>query len=312
MTRTLLMASAASVLVSAGWAEPFDPLVVHRDARFAAHVDLDAARKTDIGAMILERIRQSAEYQQLEDFLLQAAGFMPESDIRDITLYGFGFQPDPQAVVVLRANFDRERLVQALSFAQGFDSDVYNGQSLLTWIDDKSGNPVHASIVDDETILFAGMRNLLEQAVDAVTDSADALAGDSFLGVAGDPARWAMFAATDLKSAPGAAGNPVLSQLDNTRIEIVQRDQDTVATLSTTAVDAAQGEQLFNLANGLKALAIMNGMKSDPAPTDEEKLVAEIAGKAELSRKDQTVGVTLRMPSARVIELIETRLMVGQ
>lgn len=312
MTKALLIASAACVSVNAAWAEPFDPGVVHRDARFAAHVDVDAARKTDIGAMILERIRESADYQQLEAFLLQAAGFMPESDIRDITLYGFGYQPDPQAVVVLRANFDRERLTQALSFAQGFDSESYNGQSLLTWIDDKSGKPVHASIVDDETILFTGMRNLLEQAVDAVTDTADALAEGSFLGAASDPASWAMFAVTDLKSAPGAAGSPVLSQLANARVEIAQRDQDTVAMMTTAAVDAAQGEQLFNLANGLKALAIMNGMKKDPPPTDQEKLVAEMAGNAELSRKEGTVDITVRMPSARVIDLIESRLMVGR
>lgn len=245
----------ALVVACSGYAaaSPFDPRVVSAEAKFVAFVDADAARKTAVGAWVLKRIQDEPKDQDFEKIMIEAAGFMPASDITDITIYGEKYADEPDATLVIRANVDSNKLSNVSSFAKGFELDAYNGHTMMSWDRRREGSP-------DLCVVQRRKDNRHDQqqraaAVLARCDrrSTKAMKDDSPLPKRTHKEAWGFALADDLASSPAVMKNEMLSGL-LTRGVIECSEEAGKSSLCSPSKPKRRNSAVLNAANGLKAI----------------------------------------------------------
>lgn len=307
---TTLAAISTLALASHAAAAEFDPLVVAGDAKFLIFVDLEAAGKTAVGGWILDRIKENPDYQKFEEVMINLAGFMPASDIQDVTIYGSKYAEPSDASLVIRANFDGVRLGDALTLAPEFKSDVHNGHTLLSWTDENNGKRVHACIADDRTIVMNGGSEQLKAALDVLDSQEKSLNEKSSLPRP-KPGVWAFAVGTELGTSPGVKGNELLRGfLERATIEVAQQDANAVMSMKVMMQTAEQAQSTRSIFEGLKGFALLAANAQAGQSDEKARLAGELAKMAttQVEGNDVLVTLTIRNDTAtqilnRVVEL---------
>lgn len=303
--RIATMLALSIALARSGWAGPFDPAVVSADAKFVVFVDADAARKTTVGGWLLKRIQDDAKYQEFEKIMIDAAGFMPAADIADVTIYGEKYAEEPDATLVIRARLDANKLSNALSLAKGFELDAYNGHTLMSWIDEDKNRRIHASIVNENTIIMTSSTERLQFSLDVMDDPTKALQEDSPLPKATNKQAWAFAMATDLESSPAVEKNEVLSGLlQRGVIECAEDAGKSSLTLRVDTQTPEQAQQALNAANGLKAILQIAASRRGEVP-EQAKLGAELLQSTTATAVEKSVTVSLSLENDKATNLLE-------
>ena len=89
--------------MTASQAAKVDKTNISKDAKFVAHLDLDAFRASEIGTTILEKVRQEEGREKL-DALVEIIGFDPMTAIQSATLSGNG--EEDNGILVVRHKAD--------------------------------------------------------------------------------------------------------------------------------------------------------------------------------------------------------------
>ncbi len=305
--KAIALASALTLCRAAG-AAPFDPLVVAGDAKFVAFVDLEAGRKTAVGGWIIERIQENPGYQQFEQIMLQLAGFMPASDIHDFTIYGNRFVEEPDASLVIHANFDSVRLANALTMARDFTSDDYRGHSLLSWVDEKDGKRINACIFDTQTIVMNKSVEALKAAVDVLDDPNKAMNEKSELPKPAQQDSWAFAVVSHLDSAPAVLKNELLNGfLDRGSLELGEKDASAVATLTVITRTPLQAQWTRRMMDGAIAAVQLASNQRGATTQEATKLAGELIEKVTTHVEGNNVVATLSLQNDRVKQIL-TRL----
>jgi hypothetical protein len=296
-----------ALVPSGAQAMPFDASLVSEEAKFVLFVDVEAAKKTVVGETLLKQITSNPDYAAFEQILIDIAGFMPAEDIADFTIWGDEIKEGAEAAIVIRAKYDAAALRGGLSLAQDFKAEKYADHELLNWHDGKKSQRVHACLFEGKFILISNDAEKLKQAVDVLRDPARSIEGKDLLGRPAQATSWAFASGIDLSKAPQVAENPVLSQMDSGVMEVGESDGKTVAVLTAKAATAEAGEQLFNMANGVRALGILAGKprRGQPEPELRAQLASELAGMTRVSRDGATVSATLSMDNERAQSLLD-------
>lgn len=286
-------------------AAPFDPLSVSADAKFVAFFDLEAGRKTALGGWAMQRLQEDPKYQQFEQTMINAAGFMPATDITDVTIYGDKYADEPDATLLIRGVFDSNKLANALTFAQGFKSDVYNKHTIMSWIDEEKDRPVHACIIDDKTIVMTSNVERLMSSIDVLDDSTKAMKDDSPLPRPTHKDAWAFAVGADLQSSPAVIKNDALNGvLDRGVFEIAEEGGRSSLILTLQTQTPEQAQQALNAANGLKALVQMAANRRPPVP-ERAKLGADLAKATTVQAAGNTVSLVLALENEEAKDLLE-------
>lgn len=297
-----IIAAAAAVCHAA----PFDPQIVSAEAKFVAFADLEAGGKTTVGEWLLTQLRDNPEYQNFEQIMVNAAGFMPASDIRDVTIYGDKYQHDPEATILLRASFDVDRLATALGHAQGFASEGYNGHTVMNWIDEKNGRRIYACLFDETTIVMTASDARLKSSIDVLDDRAKALPDDSKLPRPADEHAWAFLAGVGLYDAPAVAQNEMLSDVaDRALLSVGQVEQNTTLSLTLFTESPDRAAQTLSVIDGFKAIGAMAGNRRRAAVPERAKLISELARNTSTRADGNDVVATLNLTNDRAIQIIE-------
>lgn len=287
-------------------AAPFDSRLISEHAKFVGFIDFDAARKTELGKALLSKLVENPDYAAFEQIMVAIAGFMPATDLNDITLFGNSYKPKAQGVLVIHAKFNAGGLRGGLGLAGGFRADKRGDREVLSWDDERSGKRIYACIYDEHTILMGDAPESVGNSIDTLDDSSKSLQTvEDFPRPKGDDS-WLFFAGTDVASVPEIASNPVLAPLMSITFQLGESGGKTVVSVQATTHDAQQAEQLFNLVNGVKALAGLAARPKPGADADPHaQLAGELAASFQVAREGEHVTASLAMPNDRVVAIID-------
>jgi len=289
LTPRLVAAIAALCLASTVRAAPFDPAGVPADARYVIHIDMDAARPTQLWDAVDDRLVGNEAFGAKMGRFEAGSGMHFPRDLHDVTVYGRA-PGDAAAVVVVHAKMSREQLMAALQFANNYSSDLFGTYEIASWDDDD--RPIFAAFHDGSTLVIARDEDNVKSALDVMDGKLPRLApGDALAAGAKQPAL-VYVAATDLPSLtpPGAGPNPVLKQVDHGWL-----------TLAAKSPDAAQ--QLQASAAGLKAMVGFAAMSDTAAP--RVKFAATALRTLTLTQAGNTISADVSVGVDQVEQLMD-------
>lgn len=177
MTLTIekaVLAAAAGWLtwsIGLAWAGPLDPALVPADARWAAHVDMEQAKRTKVGGYVRSVIEEYAGAtlsRAQEQF-----GLHPFEDVRSLTFFRSATGTGRVAAIVLTTAAG-DRFASSLSKAgpAQLQSSEVDGVTILTWTE--LNQKWRASVIrtedDVRAIVFASTERDVLEAVKVVAE----------------------------------------------------------------------------------------------------------------------------------------------
>lgn len=302
--KKLLPVLSSLLLALGATASEFDPAHVPTEARWVAHLDLDALRKTQVGAMVLGHLNEGTANNQL-NAVKAMIGIDPRTDLRGFTVFGASERPE-EAAVVAHGTFDAERLLTLLRANGSYAAeDAGDGLTLHRWKDDKKGTLQYGMFIRDRIVISQGREamkvvagTLLGQRNSLATTPSAALRTDGFKG--------AVFAASaNLEGI--AAKDPKAAMLKNAlsaSVSLGEAGDSIVGRLSVLAADDATAGQLNAMASGMVAFALMN--------QDADPNVKKLAQGLSSAQNGKTVQVELKLPVGEIKEKLDQEIRRNQ
>ena len=162
---TLAATTAALAGIPSAQAEPLNRSQISADAKWVIHLDVDAFRKTKVGAKVLELA--NTKYRAA----LKDAGLNFNTDfdkLANITAYGPEFREhDPEGVLIVKSRSDLKTDLDALIGLAALSGD--ESKKIVKSSEDSVetysvGNDMHGSLVASDTLVLAKPRGSWPQA----------------------------------------------------------------------------------------------------------------------------------------------------
>jgi hypothetical protein len=280
--------AAAVILGLAGLAQagPFDAKEVSGDAKWAAHLDVDALHASSLAKKAREQIFK--EHPQIEAMLAAARNlfrFDPMTDLHGITIYGTQLKKDT-GVAIIRAKVDQKLLTDLVKANPTYEATTYGKFELHTWQKD-ADKLNHAAFFKADVIVFGASIEELKAAID-VLDGTKGNISQAYASLAPaiPPGTILIAGAKDLAEANLHPESPLSKQIDSALL-VVGENQGQVGEVFVRAVlnvkDAETAKRIKAVADGALALAAL--AKSDDA--DAMKLL----GGMKVTVADKSVNV---------------------
>ena len=280
------------------YAEPLDRREISADAKWMAHIDLDAARAAKLVQEVYnEAISHDAAKRRL-DALQRAVGMDLARDLHSISVYGTRFVPQA-GVVIIRAKFDQARLLGLLKRAPDRKTSSHGKHELHTWADGKNKKQRITGCFYGPALAVAGQdTEEVKAALDVLDGQSPSLAdGESLLGEA--PADGVIFEARviELAGAELLFKSPIVRQAEFFSIAIGESNGEVFGQARMVAKTADVAERVRAAAEGFRALAELQYGGNEDVVGMLEALKVSVA--------DRTVTVTWRTSADDLLRLIE-------
>ena len=152
-------------LATMAQASPLDLKQVAADAKWVAHLDVDAMKASSV----VQKAHQKhlERHPNAEKHLAKISkliGMNPAEDLHGVTLYGSQLKKHT-GVVIVQAKVDREYLLKKAKEAPDYRTSTYGAHTLHTWTHDKGGRHEHSvtgAFHKTNLILFGHLTSFLE------------------------------------------------------------------------------------------------------------------------------------------------------
>ncbi len=264
---------ALSILPTTARSGALDQTRLPADARWVAHLDLEALRATKLGAHLMEVLRahQGDEDVDMEDLdeMLRAMGVDPLQDLHSVTLHGAGDAED--AVVQVRMSKKADQILASLQQMTPVRSMAAGDLSLLAIGDagDELFAWVQQSSPEERTIVLARDPERVARTADVLRGKAPNLKASGSSAFARGPSAGAwLYVATraPLSEITDFDPNSHMAELvQGGVLELGERDEMCFASLE---VDARSNDDARRLAaivqGGLALLELASGDEEVP------------------------------------------------
>lgn len=290
------------------------PLVKSRvssSANWVAHVDIEQFNNTQIGRLIREELRNQGVEENLTNFA-NIFAFHPLDDVRNVTAYGQGQNPE-KAVVLIEGKFDKEQLLMVLRFNPSYEEAEYGDIVIHSWVDEKKQDPndsnagrMYGCFYNDELAVMGAGLETVKQAIDVLNGSARNAASGVFSQAALN-AKGAFFTAAAntvgeiVGEEPEAA---VLREGDKLGLAIGEIENKFYIDLSLTAKSEEAAQAISKIAEGIIAFATLSG--------EEQPKLAELAKAVELSCVQNTIRIHFESSSETVLSFLKEQWKIKQ
>ncbi|MBA7660493.1 hypothetical protein ES703_68495 [subsurface metagenome] len=283
------------------------PLVKSRvssSANWVAHVDIEQFNNTQIGRLIREELRNQGVEEDLTNFA-NLFSFHPLDDVRNVTAYGQGQNPE-KAVVLIEGKFDKEQLLMVLRFNPSYEEAEYGDIVIHSWVDEKKQDPndsnvgkMYGCFYNDELVVMGAGLEAVKQAVDVLNGSARNAASGVFNQAALN-AKGAIFTAAANNVGEVVGEEPeaaVLRQADQLGLAIGESEGKFYIDLSLTVKSEEAAQAISKIAEGIIAFATL--------ASEEQPKLAELAKKLKLSCEQNTVRVHFESDAEAVVQFLK-------
>jgi len=290
--RTVIAILIVSVLLAAVPA-PGGPLVKSRvsgSANWVAHVDIEQFNNTQIGRLIREELRNQGVEEDLTNFA-NIFSFHPLDDVRNVTAYGQGQNPE-KAVVLIEGKFDKEQLLTVLRFNPSYEEAKYGDIVIHSWVDEKKQDlndsnvgRMYGCFYNDELIVMGAGLEAVKQTIDVLNGSARNAASGVFSQAALNT-KGAFFTAAANNIGEIVGEDPeaaVLREGDLLGLAIGETESKFYIDLSLTTKSEEAAQNVSTFLEGILAFAKLLG--------EEQPGLAEMANMTKLSCVGKTVKV---------------------
>jgi len=298
---------------SAVTAGSLDTQKVAADAKWVAHLDVEALLKSAIGKFILGEAEKKDSFIDGIAKIREALGFDPLTDVRGITLYGKKFG-DESGVVLFDATVDQQKLLTLLEANEGHKTIQYGDYTLHEWIeapkqpkgDDEgllagAGKTKFGCFYGQKLVVIASSVELLKGAIDVLDGKGENLAKSKGLAMLPKSAdgEFLVVAAEQIEL-PAKASKPKTALARNITDAAAQLGEVKgvlFLNISVVTKTAEKATQLCRAAQGLIAIGQL-GLQEDPnAPVLGEKI--------EVTPHDTTAHLSATMPTESFIKLLK-------
>jgi hypothetical protein len=300
---TTTTALALSALTSSiAHAEPLDTKIVPATAKWVMHVDVDALTDSAAWKTIEPKLREDAEYARGIEEVERIFQVNLDQDLHSVTLYGSSFRKE-DAVVVVHARADRERLAMLLSFNEGYAKDQAGSYIVHTWAEaDRQNYGAFASndrfVVAPSSAKVAAAMDVLEGKKEIETINSDTLTPPLGTGTAGVILYVAGEGIADLAT-ENTARSPLFQQVKSASVAITGAGDGLKASGKLEAVDADVARNVVSLAEGARALVNLN------AADDNLALLGRVTAAAKVTAEGSTVTLDWPLSSQTIGEILD-------
>jgi hypothetical protein len=147
---------------------PLDFKTVSADAKWVAHVDVDAMRtSTLVQKMYLLVVQECNDLDPQMAKLRAEWGLDPRIDLHGMTLYGPQFG-EPKGILIIYANVDRKKLEGKASAAKDHKTAAYGPYEIHVWTETRHGQqrPAAAAFCRPNVVVFGPSVDDVKHAID--------------------------------------------------------------------------------------------------------------------------------------------------
>jgi hypothetical protein len=299
--KIVLIASTLSLPSLIARAEPLKRADVIANPGWLVHLDCDALRPTIVGQYILSQMDKPDAKDKLVIFETMF-DFDLRTQLHGLTLYGEGRTPQ-DAVLLVYADFDPERLADLAKKAPGYNGSPYHRHVIHSWLDEKKkdksgGEPMVYAAIDGHRVIFGQREDRVAQVLDVFDGTAPNLAASKIFPDLGLPGRSHFLEASArkmdmLNSNPNAAILK-LSKSAELFLSEVQHQFQGKLILDTDNNDVA--DHVSSIAQGL--LALMK-LQNDKTPA------ARIANAIAIKQDGPQVIASVTVPEEVVVGMMK-------
>jgi hypothetical protein len=263
MRARLLVAMLAVVCLSGmAWAAPLDMKQVGADAKWLAHLDVDAIRAATMSQkihdFIMEKHPDAAEH--LEQFKA-VWHFSPCDDLHGLTIWGAQMKHET-GVLIVHAKVDRAFLEGKARQAPEHAETTYGKYTIHSWRDKHPMGPHNGRMVSgvfakDDVVIF-GKLDEVKAALDVFDGAKPNLAGkDSFLATAVPAGATLLARVTGIAEVDLPCKSPVVKKIESLAMAMGEKDGQSFVQAKAVVKDTETAEQIKTIVEGFGAMAKM-------------------------------------------------------
>lgn len=291
-----LMSATASVM-----AGPVERAAVVDDPAWVLHLDVDALRKSAVGAHIFTEL--SKPEKELPLFVLKAAlGCDLRTALHGITVYGASPAPD-DGVALVYADLNSERLMALAKQAEDYRATSHGKHQVNSWIDAKrreneGGQPrTYAAICKDKIVIFAQREARLTAALDVLDGITPSLAkGTTFPKFGGGDPAIIQAAARQIDLPADNPSAAVFRQAKLIGLEVRETGPNLLANLSLETKNEEVAPLIADVARGIIAIIALQ-----PDNPDAVKLARSLS----VEQAGSKTIVKLKTPADDIVAAIK-------
>jgi hypothetical protein len=286
--------AAAVVLTLAGLAQagPLDAKQISADAKWAAHLDVDALMASNMLKKVQAQVlkdRPQAEAQLKA--VCNLFRFNPETDLHGITVYGTQLKKDT-GVAIINAKVDQKLLLDMVKANPGYQASAYGKHELHMWLKDGTKQQ-NAAFFKPEVLVFGNSADEVKAALDVLDGTKPGVENIGTL-----PAGLILFArARDLGEANFKRESPLLKQLDSAVLMVGENKGEVGMHVSLTVKNAEIAKHIKTVVDGALSLATL-------AKIDDPDML-KLIGAVKTTQTEKTVTVEGSAPVDQVWDLIQ-------
>lgn len=169
----LIVGTAGAVTALAG---PLEPGSVAADAKWMMHLNADRIDNPTVLQRLKGALGSLEPFGQLI-LVQERSNIDPGEDIHGLTGYGTGYERE-DGVAILRADYDPQNVVGAVSNQPGYQTARYGEYTVHTWQfrEPQAGQrTMSMALYDRGTIVFGGSEQAIQSAIDVLSGRAPGL-----------------------------------------------------------------------------------------------------------------------------------------
>ncbi len=298
MKKTLFTLLGLTLAMTAGQAAKVDKINISKDAKFAAHLDLDAFRASKIGTTILEKVRQEEGREKL-DALVEIIGFDPLTAFQSATLSGNG--EEDNGILVVRHKADSTKLLAFMKLDEHYRKTEHGKHEIHGAGDRGDGERGYVSFVSDTTAVLAPNREQAAKAIDLVNGKGAAKKLPPSLASIGKDTKNAFLVAyADVSAISNIDDENIKQMAKEASLVLGESDGKLILSLAVDAYDADTAEQMEAMVNGLIGFARLG--------QEENSEIKDILKGLKVTRNEATVSIHFAIGVDKFFELIDPAL----
>jgi hypothetical protein len=279
---------AVSFAVLAGWAVmgqagPVDFKEIPSDAKWVAHVDVDAMREGTLVGRAYDRVVR--EHPQIEDHfgaVERFSGMDPRRDLHSLTFYDTRLVPD-KGVLIVRADVDKQRLLEKAEDAPGHKVTEHGEYQIHTWIHDegkKRERNVSGTFFTPGVLVFGSSVEDVKKAIDVLAGKKKSLADrESPLAAKVPPGTMFLARVVGLTGAKLPAKSPVLKKIEQVGVALGEHEGQGFLQASLVAENQQTAEEIRTVVEGVRAMVMLQHGEDPDAKALMKGLVLEVSDK---------------------------------
>ena len=301
MKNTLFTLLGLALVLTAGQAAKVDKINISNDAKFVAHLDLDAFRASEIGTTLLERVRQEDVGESFLKALVEIIGFDPLTAVQSATLSGIATEEDNDGILVVRHKADSTKLLAFMKLDEHYRKTEHGKHEIHGAGDRGDDERGYVSFVSDTTAVLAPSREQAAKAIDLVNGKGAAKKLPPSLASIGKDTKNAFLVAyADVSAISNIDDENIKQMAKEASLVLGESDGKLILSLAVDAYDADTAEQMEAMVNGLIGFARLS--------QEENPEIKGILKGLKVTRKEVTLSIHFAIGVDKFFELIDPAL----